>query len=43
MEDLDKHLLIAKIEVSYWKDKLKQVVSPSQFINTLHTIKSISI
>ena len=43
MEDLDEHLLIAKIEVSCWKDQLKQAVSTFQFINTLHTIQSISI
>ena len=43
MEDLDEHLLIAKIEVSCWKDQLKQAVSPFQFINTLHAIQSISI
>ena len=43
MEDLDEHLLIAKIEVSCWKDQLKQAVSEFQFINTLHTIQSISI
>ena len=43
MEDLDEHHLIAKIEVSCWKDQLKQVISPFQFINTLHTIQSISI
>ena len=43
MEDLDEHLLIAKIEVSCWKDQLKQVVSPLQLINILHAIQSISI
>ena len=31
MEDLDERLLIAKLEVSCWKDQLKQVVSHSQF------------
>ena len=43
MEDLDEHLLIAKIEVSCWRDQLKQVVGQFQFINTLYTIQSISI
>ena len=43
MEDLNECLLIAKIEVSCWKDQLKQVVSPFQFIKILHTIQSISI
>ena len=27
MENLDEHLLIAKIEVSCWKEQLNQVVS----------------
>ena len=43
MDDLDEHHLIAKIEVSCWKDQLKQVVSPFQLINILHAIQSISI
>ena len=43
MEDLDEHLSIAKIEVSCWKDQLKQAVSPLQLINILHVIQSISI
>ena len=43
MEDLDECLLIAKIEVSCWKDQLKQAVSPLQLINILHAIQSISI
>ena len=38
MEDLDECLLIAKIEVSCWKEKLKQAVSPLQLINILHVI-----
>ena len=43
MEDLDVQLLLAKIEVSYWKDQLKQAVSQLRFTNTLHAIQSISI
>ena len=43
MEDLDKHLLIGKIEASCWKDQFKQVVSPLQLINILHLIQSILI
>ena len=43
MEDLDECLLIAKIEVSCWKDQLKQAVSPLQLINILYVIQSISI
>ena len=31
MEDLDECLLLAKLEVSCWKDQLKQAVSYSQF------------
>ena len=43
MEDLDECLLITKIEVSCWKDQLKQVVSLLQLINILHAFQSISI
>ena len=43
MEDLDEHLLIAKIEVACWKDQLKQVVSPLQLITISYTSQSISI
>ena len=43
MEGLDEHLLIAKIEVSCWKDQLKQVASPLQLINILYAIQSNSI
>ena len=43
MEDLDEHLLITKIEVSSWKDQLKQVVSHFQLINIIYAIQSISI
>ena len=32
MEDLDECLLIAKIEVSCWKDQLKQAVSQFQLL-----------
>ena len=31
MEDLNEWLLIAKLEVSCWKDQLKQVLSHSEF------------
>ena len=43
MEDLDEHLLITKMEVSCWKDQLKQAVSPLQLINIFHAIQSILI
>ena len=33
MEDIDKHLFLANIEVSCWKDQLKQAVS--QFCITI--------
>ena len=38
LEDLDEWLLLAKIEISCWKDQLKQAVSQLQFINTLAAI-----
>ena len=31
MEDINEHLLIADIEVSCWKDQLKQAVSHQTF------------
>ena len=43
MENLDEHLLIAKIEVSCWKEQLKQVVSSLQLINISDVISSIPI
>ena len=43
MEDLDEHLLITKIEVSCWKDQLKQAVSPLWLINISNTSQSILI
>ena len=33
MEDLDEHLLLTGIEISCWKDQLKQAVSQLQFTN----------
>ena len=42
MEDIDEHLLIANIEVSCWKDQLKQVVSQLLATYTFHAIQSIS-
>ena len=42
MEEIDEHLLIAGIEVSFWKDQLKQVVSQYLTLNIFHTIQSIS-
>ena len=42
MEDIDEHLLIANIEVSCWKDQLKQVASELLTTNTFHAIQSIS-
>ena len=41
MEDIDEHLLIADIEVSCWKDQLKQVVSQLHTTNTFHAMQSI--
>ena len=46
MEDIDEHLFISYIEISCWKDQLKQVVSQSfiitTFFNEFHfRIKSI--
>ena len=43
MEDLDEHLMIAKIEVSCWKEQLKQAVSPLQFITISYSSQSILI
>ena len=43
MEDLDKHLMIVKIEVSCWKEQLKQAVSPLQFITISYSSQSILI
>ena len=42
MEDIDVGLLIADIEVSCWKDQLKQVVSKSFATSTTHAIQWIS-
>ena len=36
MDDRDERLLIAKLEVSCWKDQLKQAVSHSQFSNLVN-------
>ena len=41
MEDIDECLLIANIEVSCWKDQLKQVVSQLLTTNTFHVIQLI--
>ena len=43
MEDLDEHLMIAKIEVSCWNEQLKQAVSPLQFITISYSSQSILI
>ena len=43
MEEIDECLLIASIEVSCWKDKLKQVVSQYLTLDILHAIQSISL
>ena len=40
MEDIDEHLLIADIEVSCWKDQLKQAVSQLFITNIFHAIQS---
>ena len=42
MEDIDECLLLANIEVSCWKDQLKQAVSPYLITNVFHAIQSIS-
>ena len=42
MEEIDEHLLIAGIEVSCWKDQLKQAVCQYLTLNILHAIQSIS-
>ena len=42
MEEIDEHLLITGIEVSCWKDQLKQVVSQCLTLNILHALQSIS-
>ena len=41
MEEIDEHLLITSIEVSCWKDQLKQVISQYLTLNILHAIQSI--
>ena len=43
MENLDEHLLIAKIDMSCWKEQLKQAISSLQLINISDVISSISI
>ena len=42
MEEIDECLLIACIEISYWKDHLKQEVSQYLTLNILHAFQSIS-
>ena len=41
MEDLDEHLILGEIEISCWKDQLKQAVSQLQFTNSFHAIQLI--
>ena len=41
--NLDECLMITKIEVSCWKEQLKQAVSPLQFISISYSSQSISI
>ena len=43
LEDLDEQPLLAKLEISCWKDQLIHAVSQFQFTNTLHAIQSISL
>ena len=42
MEEIDECLLITSIEVSRWKEQLKQVVSQYHTLNILYAIQSIS-
>ena len=42
MEEIDEYLLITGIEVSCWKEQLKQAVSQYLILDILHAIQSIS-
>ena len=43
MEEVDECLLIASIEISCWKEQLKQVVSQSLTLIIFHAIQLISV